>query len=188
MDRDHLVVTNDAQGEAEPRAADPPPDHENRHGQQQELPIVFGFSAFDRYVKAAHGTENVLRPGHDLAHQFGETKGEDNEINSGYPQRSEAHDRRQRGAGDAGGEDQHRIGREIDAPRRRIHADAEERSRRKRDVVGRSREQKPRGGKARIHHDGNRQLQGVAVEYQRHAACRNDDRGADQQIAQLACG
>ena len=85
----------------------------------------------------------MLQPRHDLAHEFGEAEREDHEIDAGNAQRRQADNCGQRRAGDTGQQDQHGIRQNIDAARRRVHANAEERGSRQRDVVGRPREQQP---------------------------------------------
>ena len=156
------------------------------------LPEPFGpmsrLVAVDGHVEAAHRAQHVLQPGHDLPHQLGEAEREDDEIDTGDAQRRQADDRCERGTGKAGRGDQDRIGHEIDASRHRVHADAEERRRRQRDIVRRSGEQQPRCGERRIHRDRDRELQRIAAQDQRHQAGGYEDQGADQQVAPLAGG
>ena len=188
MNRDQFIVADDAQRKAEPRAPDPPADQENHRGEQQKLPVIHRLAALDRDVEAAHGAEHMLQPGHDLAHQLGKAEREDHEINAGDAQRGQPDDRGERGAGDAGGDDENRIRHQIDAAGGGIHADAEERRRRQGDVVGRPGEQQPGRRQRRVHDDRNADLQRITVGNQRHQCRGGKQQRADHKAAALGGG
>src|SRR5262245_39706032 len=83
MHRDDLVIADDAQREAEPRAADQPADQEDDRGEREQQPIERGGRQRDQHIEPAAGTHDILYPGHDLAHQLGETEREDDKIDAG---------------------------------------------------------------------------------------------------------
>ena len=148
----------------------------NTTAERQQQPIQRLVRHGDQHIEPAAGAHDVLRPGHDLAHQLGEAEREDDEIDAGDAQGGEADDQGEQRTGDRRDDDEGRIRQIVEAGGHDIHADAEERRGGERDVVGRAGEQRPRRRQHGEHGDRDAEREPIAG-----AGKRQQRSGGEQQ-------
>ena len=176
-----LVLADDAKRKAETRAGDQPADREHRDRETEQLPVDVVLGDIDEHVAAEHPRLVDLVPDHELADEFGEAEGEDDEMQAAEPQRGNADDHRHQRA-DRGGDQQHqRPCQHLAEHRHGIGADAEERGGRQRHVTCRPGEQSPCGGKHGELQQADREREiigiGVARQQRQHdKACAAGNR------------
>ena len=181
MPGDHLVAADDAEREAEPRAADAPARQIDRGGERQQLPVDHRLVDTGQHHEPARRSHGGLHPGDELADHLGEAESEDHEIDARQAERRQADQRRQDRAHDRRHDQQDGIGKDIDQRRHRVHAEPEERRSGERDVMSRAGEQRPGRGEHGIHDHGHGQRQPVAPAQQRDERGGKEDRRADRQ-------
>jgi hypothetical protein len=120
--------------------------------------------------------------------QFGETEGEDDEIDAGDAQRRRAHQTRHDGADGGGDHEQQRIGQHLDAEADGIGAEAVEGGGGERDIVGRPRKQRPGGAERGVEDDVDRDRQVEALVEERQKRRQRDQSRAEAEVPRLLRG
>jgi hypothetical protein len=171
---DGLVLADDADGKAEPGVADQPAGAQH-HDDEHEQPPVDAFGCgLGKYVAPDRAVDIDLVPGDQLADELSQAEAEDHEIDSRQAQCRQADDQRHHDADQSGGKQHHRPRQKIGENGGSVGANAEEGCRRQRNVMRRTREQRPGRRQHREIQKADAECEVIAARDQRKGGKRRD--------------